>query len=53
LLTSVPYLIAAFALGATLILRGAETSLRLVIERPGADVVVVPEGEQNIQLYGY
>ena len=39
-------LIAAFALGTTLILRGAETSLRLAIERLGADIVVVPEGTE-------
>jgi putative ABC transport system permease protein len=40
-------LIASFALGTTLILRGAETSLRLAIERLGADIVVVPQGSET------
>jgi putative ABC transport system permease protein len=40
-------LVAAFALGTTLILRGAEDSLRLAIERLGADIVVVPEGTET------
>jgi putative ABC transport system permease protein len=39
-------LVASFALGTTLILRGAENSLRLAIERLGADIVVVPEGTE-------
>ena len=37
-------LIASFALATTLIMRGAQGSLRLAIERLGADIVVVPEG---------
>jgi putative ABC transport system permease protein len=40
-------LIAGFALGTTLILRGAENSLSLAIERLGADIVVVPEGSET------
>ena len=39
-------LIAAFALFSTLVMRGAETSLRLTIDRLGADIVVVPEGSE-------
>jgi putative ABC transport system permease protein len=37
-------LVAGFTLATTLILRGAETSLRLALERLGADIVVVPNG---------
>ena len=37
-------LVAGFALGTTLIMRGAQDSLRLAIDRLGADIVVVPEG---------
>jgi putative ABC transport system permease protein len=37
-------LAASFALATTLVLRGAETSLRLALDRLGADIVVVPEG---------
>lgn len=40
-------LVAGFALGGTLILRGAQNSLRLVTERLGADIVVVPEGSET------
>jgi putative ABC transport system permease protein len=40
-------LVAAFALFATLLLRGAATSLELAAERLGADIVVVPEGAQT------
>ena len=39
-------LVAAFALFTTLVMRGAETSLRLAINRLGADIVVVPEGSE-------
>src|SRR5512134_2536967 len=39
-------LLAAFALFTTLVMRGAETSLRLTIDRLGADLVVVPEGSE-------
>lgn len=35
-------LLAAFALLTTLLMRGSETSLRLALERLGADIVVVP-----------
>jgi len=37
-------LVAGLALGTTLILRGADSSLRLANQRLGADIVVVPEG---------
>ena len=37
-------LVASFALATTLIVRGAESSLRLAIDRLGADIVVVPAG---------
>src|SRR5512134_1001791 len=39
-------LLAAFALFTTLVIRGAESSLRLTIDRLGADIVVVPEGSE-------
>ncbi len=39
--------VAAFALFATLLLRGAATSLALAADRLGADIVVVPEGAQT------
>jgi len=39
-------LVAAFALFTTLLMRGAESSLRLAIDRLGADIVVVPEGTE-------
>lgn len=39
--------LAAFALFATLLLRGAATSLELAVDRLGADIVVVPEGAQQ------
>ena len=37
-------LVASFALATTLVVRGAESSLRLAIDRLGADIVVVPAG---------
>ena len=40
-------LLAAFALFTTVIMRGAETSLRLTIDRLGADIIVVPEGSET------
>jgi putative ABC transport system permease protein len=40
-------LVAAFALFTTVVMRGAEASLRLAIDRLGADIVVVPEGSQD------
>jgi putative ABC transport system permease protein len=43
-------LVAAQALGILIILRGAQDSLRLAIERLGADIIVVPEGaEANVE----
>ena len=39
--------VAAFALFATLLLRGAGTSLELAADRLGADIVVVPEGAET------
>ncbi len=39
-------LVAAFALTTTLLMRGAENSLRLAIDRLGADIVVVPAGSE-------
>jgi putative ABC transport system permease protein len=39
-------LVAAFAVFVTLVMRGAETSLRLAIDRLGADIVVVPTGSE-------
>lgn len=40
-------LVAAFALFATLLLRGAATSLELAADRLGADIVVVPQGAET------
>jgi putative ABC transport system permease protein len=39
--------VAGFALTTTLIMRGAENSLRLALERLGADIIVVPQGSQT------
>jgi putative ABC transport system permease protein len=39
-------LVAAFALFTTVLIRGAETSLRMVIDKLGADIIVVPEGNE-------
>jgi putative ABC transport system permease protein len=42
--------VAGLTLSATLILRGAESSLRLALRRLGADIVVVPQGaEANVE----
>jgi putative ABC transport system permease protein len=38
--------VASLTLSATLILRGAESSLRLALRRLGADIVVVPQGAE-------
>ena len=38
--------VAGLTLSGTLILRGAESSLRLALERLGADLVVVPQGSE-------
>ena len=40
-------LVASLALGTTLVMRGAQKSLRLAIDRLGADIVVVPEGTET------
>jgi len=40
-------LVAAFAISATLVIRGAENSLRLVLDRLGADVMVIPSGNET------
>ncbi len=40
-------LVASFALFTTLLMRGAEASLRMAIDRLGADIVVVPEGSED------
>jgi putative ABC transport system permease protein len=40
-------LMAGLAIGATLVIRGAEDSLRLVLERLGADIMVIPSGNEN------
>lgn len=40
------FLVASFALSTTLIMRGAEDSLRLAIDRLGADILVVPENAE-------
>ena len=37
-------LVSAFAVGATLIIGGAQTSLRLALDRLGADIIAVPAG---------
>ncbi len=39
-------LVAAFAMFATILLRGAATSLKLASDRLGADIIVVPEGAE-------
>ena len=39
-------LVSAFVLSATLIIRGAQDSLRLALHRLGADIVVVPRGAE-------
>lgn len=40
-------LVAGFAVSATLAIRGAEDSLRLVLERLGADIMVIPADNQT------
>jgi putative ABC transport system permease protein len=39
-------LVAAFALFTTLLMRGAENSLRLALDRLGADIIIVPIGAE-------
>jgi len=41
-------LVVAFIIGATLVVRGSEQSMQKVIERLGADVTVIPSGNQTI-----
>ncbi len=43
-----PRQVAALAIATSLLLNGVEDSLRLVAERQGADIVVVPEGTRPI-----
>ena len=40
-------LVASFALATTLVVRGAENSLHLAIDRLGADILVVPQGAES------
>jgi len=40
-------LVAGLALATTLVIRGAENSLNLAINRLGADIIVVPEGSET------
>jgi putative ABC transport system permease protein len=40
-------LMAGFVITATLVIRGANTSLRLALERLGADIIVIPEGNEQ------
>ena len=40
-------LVAGFSLATVLIIRGAEDSLRLALNRLGADIIVVPEGTET------
>ena len=39
--------VAGFSLSAVMIIRGAEDSLRLALNRLGADIIVVPEGTET------
>jgi len=41
------FLVVSFVLASVMILRGAEKSLRLVNDRLGADIIIVPEGTQS------
>jgi putative ABC transport system permease protein len=40
-------LMAGFVIAATLVIRGANDSLRLALERLGADIIVIPEGHEQ------
>ena len=39
-------LMAGFVIGGTLVIRGADRSLRLALERLGADILVIPAGNE-------
>ncbi len=39
-------LMAGFVIASTLVIRGANDSLRLALDRLGADIIVIPEGEE-------
>jgi putative ABC transport system permease protein len=40
-------LMAGFVIASTLVIRGANDSLRLALERLGADIIVIPEGHEQ------
>ena len=40
-------LMAGFVISSTLVVRGANTSLRLALERLGADIIVIPSGNEE------
>ena len=40
-------LMAGFVTSSTLVIRGADTSLRLALERLGADIIVIPDGNEE------
>ena len=40
-------LMAGFVIAATLVIRGADDSLRLALDRLGADIIVIPEGHEQ------
>jgi putative ABC transport system permease protein len=40
-------LMAGFVISATLVIRGANDSMRLALERLGADIIVIPEGHEQ------
>jgi putative ABC transport system permease protein len=40
-------LMAGFVISSTLVIRGANTSLQLALERLGADIIVIPEGHEQ------
>ena len=40
-------LMAGFVIAATLVIRGVDDSLRLALDRLGADIIVIPEGEEQ------
>jgi len=40
-------LMAGFVIAATLVIRGVDDSLRLALERLGADIIVIPEGHEQ------